>query len=147
MTKIALFFNIILIVAGLFVGMTQGALFFSDYGAGESFLTRLWLSLGIAVSVGAVFGYFLRSYWWLAVVSVWMLILFTSVWFFHLITGRAPSETILHTFALLLPVVVVLSSSYLGARLQKRGRGKWVLLVILIGILGIAASILFVNIS
>ena len=148
MSKSLLFFRIILIAAGFYVGLMQGGLFGSDYGAGESLFTRLWLSLGIAVSVGVVFGYFLKSHWWLAIVSVWMLIFFVFFGFLTFITGNvALSEGILFSFVVLLPVAAVLGFAYLGAWLERMGKGKWVLLAILIGILGIVGSMLFVNFS
>ena len=140
-----LLFRIILIPAGLYVGLMQGGLLGSDYGAGESLFTRLWMSVGIAVSVGVVFGYFLRSYWWLAIVSVWMTIFFV---FFNLIAvPEALLSNVLRSFAMLLPIAAVLGSAYLGAWFERRGRGRLVLLVILIGILGVVGSILFVNLS
>ena len=148
MKNLLLIFRIILIPAGLYVGMMQGGVFGSDYGAGESLFTRLLLSLGIAVSVGVLFGYFLRSHWWLAIVSVWMLIFFVFFGFLTLITGNvALSEGVLFSFVVLLPVAAVLGSAYLGAWLERTGKGRLVFLVIIIGILGIAGSILFVNLS
>jgi len=148
MKKLLLLFKVILVPAGLYVGLMQGGLFGSDYGAGESLFTRVLLSRGVAVSVGVVFGYFLRSLWWLAIVSVWMLIFFVFFGFVILITGNvALSEGVLRIFATLLPIAAVLGSAYLGAWLERKGRGRWVLLVILIGILVIAGSILFVKLS
>ena len=106
------------------------------------------LGLGVAVLVGVVFGYFLRSHWWLAIVSVWMPIFFVFFGFVILITGNvALSEGVLRIFATLLLIAASLGSAYVGAWLERKGRGKLVLLVILIGILGIAGSILFVNLS
>lgn len=124
----------------------QGGLIGGDYGPGESLFTRLWMSVGIAISVGVIFGYFLRSLWWLALVSVWMTIFFVLFGFLSLITVRAELlANVLRSFAMLLPIAAVLGSSYLGAWSERRGRGRLVLLVILIGILGIVGSILFVN--
>ena len=126
----------------------QGGLIGGDYGPGESLFTRLWMSVGVAVSVGVVFGYFLWSLWWLAIVSVWMLIFFVFLGFVIIITGDvALPEGVLRIFATLLPIAAVLGSAYLGAWLERKGRGRWVLLVILIGILVIAGSILFVKLS
>ena len=148
MKTLLLVFRVVLIPAGLFVGTMQGGVFGSDYGAGESLFTRLLLSLGIAVSVGVIFGYFLRSRWWLAIVSVWMLIFFVFFGLLTLITGNvALVEGLLFSFVVLLPIAAVLGSSYLGAWLERRRKGRWVLLVILTGILQIAGSILFVNLS
>ena len=139
-------FRVILVPAGLFLGLMQGGLIGGDYGAGESLFTRLLLSVGIAVSVGVIFGYLLRSLWWLALVSVWMTIFFVIFGFLSLITVRAELlANVLRSFAMFLPIAAVLSSSYLGAWLERKGRGRLVLLVILIGILGIVGSMLFVN--
>ena len=147
MQTLLLVFKVLLVPAGLLAGMTQGALFFGDYGAGESLFTRLWLSLAIAVPVGVIFGYFLRSLWWLAIVSVWMPILFAFFGFLNLITSRAASEGALHSSVMLLPVATVLGSAYLGAWSARMGRGRLVLLVVIIGVLGIAGSVLFVSLS
>jgi len=149
MKKLLLLFRVILVPAGLFVGLMQGALFFGDYGAGESLFTRLWLSVGIAVSVGVIFGYFLRSFWWLAIVTVWGPIVFSFFGFLSLTTGNVEgSDGALHSSAaMLITVATVLGSAYLGAWLERKGRGRLVLLAILIGILVIAGSILFVKLS
>jgi len=144
--KLLLLIRVILVPVGLYVGLMQGGLIGSDYGAGESQFTRLLLGLGVAVLVGVVFGYFLRSHWWLAIVSVWMPIFFVFFGFVILITGNvALSEGVLRIFATLLLIAAGLGSAYLGAWLERKGRGRLVLLVILIGILGIAGSIAFVN--
>ena len=143
MKILLLLIRVILVPAGLYLGLMQGGLIGSDYGAGESLFTRLWMSIGIAVSVGVIFGYFLRSLWWLAIVSVWMTIFFVL---FGLFTVRGELlANMLRSFAMLLPVAAVLGSAYLGAWLERRGKGRLVLLVILIGILGIVGSMLFVN--
>ena len=146
MKILLLLIRVILVPAGLYVGLMQGGLIGSDYGAGESLFTRLWMSIGIAVSVGVIFGYFLRSRWWLAIVSVWMTIFFVLFGFLSLFTVRGELlANMLRSFAMLLPVAAVLGSAYLGAWLERRGKGRLVLLVILIGILGIVGSTLFVN--
>ncbi|MCH8349313.1 MAG: hypothetical protein IIB29_03585 [Chloroflexi bacterium] len=146
MKILLLLIRVILVPAGLYLGLMQGGLIGSDYGAGESLFTRLWMSVGIAVSVGVIFGYFLRSLWWLAIVSVWMTIFFVP--FYFLITFRGELlASVLRGFAMLLPIATVLGSSYLGAWLERKGRGRLVLLVILIGILGIVGSMLFVNLA
>ena len=146
MKILLLLIRVILVPAGLYLGLMQGGLIGSDYGAGESLFTRLWMSIGIAVSVGVIFGYFLRSRWWLAIVSVWMTIFFVLFGFLSLFTVRGELlANVLRSFAMLLPIAAVLGSAYLGASLERRGKGRLVLLVILIGILGIVGSMLFVN--
>jgi len=145
MKKLLLFFRIILVPAGLFVGMAQGALFFG----GDSLFTGLWLSVGIAVSVGVIFGYFLRSFWWLAIVTVWGPIVFSFLGFLSLIKGNVEGlgGALPSYAAMLITVATALGSAYLGAWLERKGKGRLVLLAIAIGILGIAGSILFVNLS
>ena len=120
MIKLLLLFRVILVPAGLYVGLMQGGLIGSDYGAGESLFTRLLLGLGVAVLVGVVFGYFLRSHWWLAIVSVWMPIFFVFFGFVILITGNvALSEGVLRIFTTFLLIAAVLRSAYLGALLER----------------------------
>ncbi len=145
MKKLLLIFRIILIPAGLFVGMAQGALFF----AGDSLVTALWLGVGIAVSVGVIFGYFLRSFWWLAIVTVWGPIVFSFFGFLSLIKGNVEGldGALLSYAAMLITVATVLGSAYLGAWLERKGKGRLALLAILIGILVIAGSILFSKLS
>jgi len=146
MKILLLLIRVILVPAGLYLGLMQGGLIGSDYGAGESLFTRLWMSIGIAVSVGVIFGYFLRSRWWLAIVSVWMMIFFVLFGFLSLFTVRGELlANVLRSFAMLLPIAAALGSANLGAWLERRGKGRLVLLVILIGILGIVGSMLFVN--
>ena len=148
MKNLLLLFRVILVTVGLLFVIMQVLLFFlGDYGTGESLITRLLLSLGFSVSVGVVLGYLLRSRWWLTFVSALIPILFLFSGLLNLITGRAILEDVLHIFVMLLPMAAVLSSAYLGAWLERKGKGKLVLLVILIGILGIAGSMLFVNLS
>ena len=77
-----------------------------------------------------------------------MTIFFALISFLDLIVGLEglmgePSS--LNSFLMLLPVAAVLGSGYLGAWLERRGRGRLVLLVILIGILVLVGSIAFVN--
>ena len=146
MKKLVLLFRVILVTVGLLFVIMQVLLFFlGDYGTGESLITRLLLSLGFSVSVGVVLGYLLRSLWWLTLVSALIPILFLFSVLLHLITGRAVLEDVLYIFVRILPMAAVLSSAYLGAWLERKGKGKLVLLVILIGILGIAGSMLFVK--
>ena len=148
MKNLLLLFRIILVTVGLLFVIMQVLLFFlGDYVPGESLITRLLLSLGFSVSVGVVLGYLLRSLWWLTFVSALIPILFLFSGLLNLITGRAILEDVLHIFVRLLPMAAVLSSAYLGAWLERKGKGKSVFLVILIGILGIAGSMLFVNLS
>ena len=151
MKNLLLLFRVILVSVGLLFVIMQVLLFFlGDYGTGESSFTRLLLSLGFSVSVGVVLGYLLRSRWWLTFVSALIPILFLFSGIINLISRPAAPVAlgeVLHIFAMLLPMAAVLSSAYLGAGLERKGKGKLVLLVILIGILGIAGSMLFVKLS
>ena len=128
MKNLLLFFRVILIPVGLYVGLMQGGLLGSDHGAGESLFTRLWMGVGVAVSVGVIFGYYLRSLWWLAIVSVWMTIFFVFFSFLSLITVREVLlANVLRSFAMILPIASVLGSAYLGEWLERKGRGRLVL--------------------
>ena len=148
MKNLLLLFRVILVTVGLLFVIIQVLLFFlGDYGTGESLITRLLLSLGFSVSVGVVLGYLLRSRWWLTFVSALIPILFLFSGIINLISRPAALGDVLHIFVMLLPMAAVLSSAYLGAGLERKGKGKLVLLVILIGILGIAGSMLFVKLS
>jgi hypothetical protein len=134
---------IFFIGAGLMVGMTQGALFFSDYGAGETVYTRIVISVSIALISGVLFGFFLSRIWWLSITAVWMPVFFTVLDVMRMAKGEGASDGELLFVMRLFPVATVLLASYFGAWAKRPQRFKLVFFAVALGIIGIGGSALF----
>lgn len=146
MKKIGVYLLYVLLIgAATAVGMTQGALYFSDFSAGENVFTRTALSVSIAIMSGVVFGFFLPRAWWLSAVAVWMLILFTFGDVMRIIRGDGVSDGELLFIMRLLPIVVVLIAAYFGARANKLKHPGLAVLAVFAGIIGMGATIFFTN--
>jgi hypothetical protein len=119
----------IAVVAGFF----QGSLFFSDPGPGETLFARLAMSVGLALVSGAVFGYNFRRLWFLAVIAVWMPILFLAAAVGEI--AVQPGELI----RLLVPVAAALTAARLGAKLK--ALKNLAVAAVLIGAVGLAVIV------
>ena len=133
-TLLQRFFVVVGLGASLAVGMTQGALFFADFGAGETIYTRTLLSVGIAIVSGSILGYIFQRFWWLSIVAIWMPILFTVVSVAHMLSGNSDAEGGLFFVLRLVPILVILVAARIGYQARSTKDRKMTLLVVVSGI-------------
>lgn len=139
----SLFGKIFSLILALGLGVVQGALFFADFAPGETQVTRLIMSVCLAVIGGVVFGYNFPRLWPLALLNTWVLLIFIGL------SSTAPgltAATAVPRFGVLAsPVLVSIVAGFIGAKIKTLKKLIMLALVLAVGIFGFGTVVAFVQ--